>query len=186
MRYKRFKHVYRFAPVTAHEMYMGISLRTACIVPVTAQHMIYKGLICVPSLSCNQINCYMSSPVTICLPDHQVYYHPKKHEMLVVCWSTRLSIYCVCWEGKRLGAVDQSCRVRTPLWHASFKEAKCFFSAHLNNVGSLRDQWVTRSAPDRQVWISNPVSGGRCHLIHLTILGKFTWSSLTYMCTKVV
>ena len=36
-------------------------------------------------------------------------------------------------------------RVRPPLWHSSFKEAKCFFPAHsqrLNIVGSLRDQEV--------------------------------------------
>ena len=33
--------------------------------------------------------------------------------------------------------------------------------------------------------ISNPVSGGQCHIIHLTILGRFSWSSLASMCTKV-
>ena len=33
--------------------------------------------------------------------------------------------------------------------------------------------------------ISNLVSGGQCHLIHLTIFKRFSWSSLTYMCTKV-
>ena len=33
--------------------------------------------------------------------------------------------------------------------------------------------------------ISNPVSGGQCHLIHLTILRRFSWPSLAYMCTKV-
>ena len=29
--------------------------------------------------------------------------------------------------------------------------------------------------------ISNPVSGGQCHLIHLTILKRFSWPSLAYM-----
>ena len=33
--------------------------------------------------------------------------------------------------------------------------------------------------------ISNPVSGGQCHLNHLTILRRFSWLSLAYMCTKV-
>ena len=33
--------------------------------------------------------------------------------------------------------------------------------------------------------ISNPVSGGQCHLNHLTILRRFSWPSLAYMCTKV-
>ena len=43
-------------------------------------------------------------------------------------------------------------------------------------VGSLRD---------REVACSNPVSGGQCHLNHLTILRRFSWPSLAYMCTKV-
>ena len=31
--------------------------------------------------------------------------------------------------------------------------------------------------------ISNPVSGGQCHLIHLIILRRFSWPSLAYMGT---
>ena len=31
--------------------------------------------------------------------------------------------------------------------------------------------------------ISNPVSGGQCHLNHLTILRRFSWPNLAYMCT---
>ena len=31
--------------------------------------------------------------------------------------------------------------------------------------------------------ISNPVSGGQWHLNHLTILRRFSWHSLAYMCT---
>ena len=44
-------------------------------------------------------------------------------------------------------------RVQTPLWPSSFKETKCFFSAHsqrLNIVGSLRDREIACSASDRQ------------------------------------
>ena len=55
----------------------------------------------------------------------------------------------------------------------------------LSIVGSLRDREVACSALDRQARISNPVSGGQCHLIHLTILRRFSWPSLAYMCTKV-
>ena len=29
--------------------------------------------------------------------------------------------------------------------------------------------------------ISNPVSGGQCHLLHLTILRRFSWPSLAYI-----
>ena len=32
----------------------------------------------------------------------------------------------------------------------------------------------------------NPVSGGQCHLNHLTILRMFSWPISAYMCTKVV
>ena len=35
------------------------------------------------------------------------------------------------------------------------------------------------------VRISNPVSGGQCNLIHLTILKSLSWHSLASMCTKV-
>ena len=31
----------------------------------------------------------------------------------------------------------------------------------------------------------NSVSIGQCHLIHLTILRRFSWPSLAYVCTKV-
>ena len=34
--------------------------------------------------------------------------------------------------------------------------------------------------------ISNHVSGGQCHLNHLTILRRFSWPSLAYIWTKVV
>ena len=50
-------------------------------------------------------------------------------------------------------------------------------------VGSLCDREVACSTSDRQG--SNFVSGGLCHLNHLTILGRFAWPSLAYMCTKV-
>ena len=42
--------------------------------------------------------------------------------------------------------------------------------------------WWALSARAR---ISNLVSGGQCHLNHLTILRRFSWPSLAYMCTKV-
>ena len=63
------------------------------------------------------------------------------------------------------------------------KETKMFLPhprVKVSIVGSLRDREVACSASDRQG--SNPVSGGQCHL---TILRKFSWPSLAYMCTKV-
>ena len=54
----------------------------------------------------------------------------------------------------------------------------------LSIVGSLRDREVACSASDRQGSISNPVSGGQCHLIHLTILRRFSWPSLAYYMHK--
>ena len=53
-------------------------------------------------------------------------------------------------------------------------------------VGSLRDREVVCTASDRQGSnFENPVYGGQCHLNHLTILRRFSWPSLAYMCTKV-
>ena len=66
------------------------------------------------------------------------------------------------------------------------KETKMFLPhprVKVSIVGSLRDREVACSASDRQG--SNPVSGGQCHLDHLTILRRFSWPSLAYMCTKV-
>ena len=66
------------------------------------------------------------------------------------------------------------------------KETKMFLphpGVKVSIVGSLRDREVACSASNRQG--SNPVSGGQCHLIHLTILRRFSWTSLAYMCTKV-
>ena len=69
------------------------------------------------------------------------------------------------------------------------KETKMFLPhprVKVSIVGSLRDREVACSASDRQgSIISNPVSGGQCHLKHLTILRRFSWPSLAYMCTKV-
>ena len=68
------------------------------------------------------------------------------------------------------------------------KETKLFLPhprVKVSIVGSLRDREVACSAIDRQGSNSNPVSGGQCHLNHLTILRRFSWPSLAYMCTKV-
>ena len=68
------------------------------------------------------------------------------------------------------------------------KETKMFLPhprVKVNIVGSLRDREVARRPQTARARISNPVSGGQCHLIHLTILRRFSWPSLAYMCTKV-
>ena len=38
---------------------------------------------------------------------------------------------------------------------------------------------------DRRPKSPGPVSGGQCHLNHLTTLRSFSWPNLAYMCTKV-
>ena len=63
------------------------------------------------------------------------------------------------------------------------KETKMFLPhprVKVSIVGSLRARPQTAEAR-----ISNSVSGGQCHLNHLTILRRFSWPSLAYMCTKV-
>ena len=49
---------------------------------------------------------------------------------------------------------------------------------------SVTERWRARPQTAR-ARISNPVSGGQCHLIPLTILRRFFWPSLAYMCTEV-
>ena len=59
------------------------------------------------------------------------------------------------------------------------KETKMFLPhprVKVSIVGSLCDREVVCSASNRQR--SNPVSGGQCHLNHLTILRRFSWPSL--------
>ena len=68
------------------------------------------------------------------------------------------------------------------------KETKLFLPhprVKVSIVGGLRDREVTCSIQTARARISNPVSGGQCHLNHLTILRRFSWPSLAYMCTKV-
>ena len=49
---------------------------------------------------------------------------------------------------------------------------------------SVTERWRARPQTAR-ARISNPVSGGQCHLIPLTIPKRFFWPSLAYVCTKV-
>ena len=71
---------------------------------------------------------------------------------------------------------------------SSFIETECF-SPLIRNDSMLwgtpvTDRWRARPQTAR-VEISNPVSGGQCHFIHLTILGRFSLLNLAYMYTKV-
>ena len=68
------------------------------------------------------------------------------------------------------------------------KETKMFLPhprVEVSIVGSLRDRGVAFSTSAARARISNAVSRGQCHLNHLTILRRFSWPSLAYMCTKV-
>ena len=64
------------------------------------------------------------------------------------------------------------------------KEKKSFFPIHVwNSVfwgTSVTERYRARHQTAR-ARISNPVSGGQCRLIHLTILRKFSWPSLAYI-----
>ena len=51
-------------------------------------------------------------------------------------------------------------------------------------VGSLHDREVACRPQTARARISNHASGGQCHLNHLTILRRFSWPSLVYMCTN--
>ena len=85
------------------------------------------------------------------------------------------------------GAVDKAAlesrrsRVLTPLWPSSFKETKCFFSAHrFNIVVSLRDREVAGlRLPGVEFQIL--CSEGSV----LPFISASFWPSLAYMYTKV-
>ena len=49
---------------------------------------------------------------------------------------------------------------------------------------SVTERWRARPQTAR-VQISSPVSGGQCHMSHLTILRRFSWPSLAYILTQV-
>ena len=70
---------------------------------------------------------------------------------------------------------------------AVWKKQKCFFSIHWSSSvlwgASVTERWRARPQTSR-VWISNSVSGGQCHLTHLTILRRLSWPNLACMFTK--
>ena len=73
------------------------------------------------------------------------------------------------------------------VWNASlafkFQRNKMFLLRSLIKIQYCERQRArpqTARAP-----ISNHMSGGQCHLIHFTILRRFSWPSSAYMCTKV-
>ena len=127
--------------------------------------------------------------------------------MLGYCWAnvsyllycllgTRIAGGCILFVLSHLGGGPRVV-VSTAAFHArvrgsvpglgGLKETKMFLPhprVKVSIVGSLRDREVAFSASDRQG--SNFEScGGQCHLNHLTILRRFSWPSLAYMCTKV-
>ena len=73
-------------------------------------------------------------------------------------------------------------RIRRTLRYSAFKETnvQMFLPRSYVNiqfVRSLRGQKVAWSASDRQ-------ASGQYHLIHLTILKRFSWPSLVYICAQ--
>ena len=55
---------------------------------------------------------------------------------------------------------------------------------NVSSSSTCESQYCARPQTAR-TRISNPVSGRQCHLNHPTILRRFSWPSLAYMCTKV-
>ena len=127
-------------------------------------------------------NMYMSylKYHTLCTEAHFIFNQIKTHITVYHNGGPDAVIKAAC-------LVSQESRVCPPLWHSGFKET--IVSSPLTNENSdsfgasVTEVEITCSASGRQG--SNPVSGGQCHLIHLTILRRFSWESLAYMCTKV-
>ena len=68
-----------------------------------------------------------------------------------------------------------------------FRHFYDFTSAWFSIVGNLRGREVACLSSERQTLNLNPVSGGQCQFIHLTIFRRFSWTSLAKydICTKV-
>ena len=71
-------------------------------------------------------------------------------------------------------------RVRTPLWHSSFKETKMFLLRSLVEVIYCGEPpWLRGSVLGlRPPWLEFRIiclEGMRCHLIHHTIPGRLSW-----------
>ena len=95
---------------------------------------------------------------------------------------------CLVLDSNRAGALVQW--LKLPAWRVeSMKETKCVFSQLTRKNSIFWGASVTekqRARPQTSRFrISNPESGAQCHLFHLTILMRFSWFSLAYMCTKV-
>ena len=70
-------------------------------------------------------------------------------------------------------------------WSRRFeRNKKCFSPIHVWKSAPVTERWRARPQNAR-AQISHPVNGGQCHLNHLTILRRFSWPSLAYLCTKV-
>ena len=83
---------------------------------------------------------------------------------------------------------SQRSRVRTSLWHSSFKEKNV--SSPLTRKDSIlwgasvTKRWRARPQTAR-AQILNSVSGGQWHVINLTIFRRFSWPSLVNVSPKV-
>ena len=110
------------------------------------------------------------------------------HDWLNICWINRFTAE----KFDDMVSVGPRVVVSTAAFHdrvrgsvpglGGWKETKMFLPhprVKVSIVGSLRDREVAKAR------ISNLMSGGQCHLNHLTILRRLSWPSLAYMCTKV-
>ena len=116
--------------------------------------------------------------------------------MFTACFQNQLPLSACSWRsGGAPGAVvtvacleSRRLQARAPLWHSSFKETKCLFSAHswrFNIVGSLRDREVASSVSDRRgsnfesymyVWkaVSSPLLSPWTHHPQEILLAQFS------------
>ena len=92
-----------------------------------------------------------------------------------LCWGPGAVVKAACLGSRRF-------QTRTPLWHSSYKETKCFFPAHFwrfNLLGSLRDREGASSASDHQVsnfesCVRREVSSHSSHHPQEVILAQFS------------
>ena len=128
------------------------------------------------TIICLQVMCYIHL-AQIHVKDISLYPANTKH--CLTCLKKRVMVSTAAFLATVRGPVPGL---------GGLKETKMFLPhprVKVSIVGSLRDRGVAFSTSAARARISNAVSRGQCHLNHLTILRRFSWPSLAYMCTKV-
>ena len=95
-----------------------------------------------------------------------------------------------CWRHNHWPCLkSQRSRARPPLWYSSCKETNVS-SPIIRNYSvlwgaSVTERYRARPQSANARLGESCLSGGQCYIIHVTIVRRLSWPSLTNLCTKV-